>query len=197
MFHSTPVSALQFGLAILATLAFGAAVFVQRLRTPRSEGPSSERSRLSIVGIAIQSAAFFVTSAGILRISNPSLSVPSMILSAVVFCTGFGAVLLFDRSARALGANWSLVARTRMEHGLVRHGPFARMRHPIYFAMLLLLLAIGVGFGHAFALIAAIPLFLLGTTIRVREEERLLRRQFGDEYEAYSRATPSFIPWIR
>jgi protein-S-isoprenylcysteine O-methyltransferase Ste14 len=31
----------------------------------------------------------------------------------------------------------------------------------------------------------------------VREEEKLLRSQFGAEYEAYARRVPAILPWPR
>ena len=105
--------------------------------------------------------------------------------------------MLFQRSARVLGENWSLVARTRSKHQLVRNGPFARTRHPIYLSMLLLLAALSIGLGHFWELIAAIPLFVIGTAIRIREEERLLRSQFGSDYDDYASETPAFIPRFR
>ena len=82
----------------------------------------------------------------------------------------------------------------RVDHGLVQSGPFARVRHPIYLAMLLLLAALGLGLGHIAGLLVAIPVFLVGTAIRVREEERLLRQQFGRAYDDYASVTPAFIP---
>ncbi|HET9146071.1 MAG TPA: isoprenylcysteine carboxylmethyltransferase family protein [Sphingomicrobium sp.] len=151
---------------------------------------------MSIVGIGIQSASFVVAMAAPVKFSTPSESVRSFVLAAIVLALGVAGALLFDRSAKALGANWSLVARMREEHQLVREGPFARMRHPIYFAMLLLLIALSIGLGHIWGLIAAIPLFVVGTLIRIREEERLLRQQFGDAYDSYARETPAFIPFI-
>jgi len=117
-------------------------------------------------------------------------------LAAIVLALGLGGVFLFDRSARILGANWSLVARMRTDHQLVRDGPFARMRHPIYFAMLLMLAALAIGLGHIWGLVAAIPIYIIGTSIRVREEEKLLRAQFGEDHARYVREVPAFIPFI-
>lgn len=197
MTYVSSTSVLQYAAAIIAGLLFGAAVFAKRLSSHRSaEGLTAARSRLSIVGIGIQSASFVVAMAAPVKFSTPSESVRSFVLAAIVLALGVAGALLFDRSAKALGANWSLVARTREEHQLVREGPFARMRHPIYFAMLLLLIALSIGLGHIWGLIAAIPLFVVGTLIRIREEERLLRQQFGDAYDSYARETPAFIPFI-
>ena len=197
MTYVSSTSVLQYAAAVMGGLFFGAAVFAKRLSTHRSaEGLTAARSRLSIVGIGIQSASFVVAMAAPVKFSTPSESVRSFVLAAIVLALGVAGALLFDRSAKALGANWSLVARMHEEHQLVREGPFARMRHPIYFAMLLLLIALSIGLGHIWGLIAAIPLFVVGTLIRIREEERLLRQQFGDAYDSYARETPAFIPFI-
>jgi len=197
MTYVSSTSVLQYAAAIIAGLLFGAAVFAKRLSSHRSaEGLTAARSRLSIVGIGIQSAGFVVAMAAPVKFTTPSYSLRSIFLAAIVVALGMAGALLFDRSAKALGANWSLVARMREEHQLVREGPFARMRHPIYFAMLLLLIALSIGLGHIWGLIAAIPLFVVGTLIRIREEERLLRQQFGDAYDSYARETPAFIPFI-
>jgi protein-S-isoprenylcysteine O-methyltransferase Ste14 len=39
-------------------------------------------------------------------------------------------------------------------------------------------------------------LFAVGTWIRVRSEERLLRDAFGSDFEAYARNVPALIPGI-
>jgi protein-S-isoprenylcysteine O-methyltransferase Ste14 len=106
------------------------------------------------------------------------------------------AVFLFSNAARAMGANWSLVARTRADHQLVTDGIFAHVRHPIYLAMALFLLALALGVGHEANLIPAAPLFVLGTWIRVHEEEKLLRAQFGDAYERYAASVKRFVPGL-
>lgn len=197
MAYVSSTSVLQYAAAVIGGLFFGIAVFAKRMRTPRSaEGLTAARSRLSILGIGIQSASFVVAMAAPVKFSTPSESVRSFVLAVIVLALGATGALLFDRSAKALGANWSLVARMREEHQLVRDGPFARMRHPIYFAMLLLLIALSIGLGHIWGLVAAMPFFLAGTAIRIREEERLLRQQFGDAYDSYARETPAFIPFI-
>lgn len=189
-----PTSPLQYAAAVIGGLLFGIAVVAKRLKTPKSEG-SAARSGLSIVGIIIQSASFLVAAAAPVEFSR-DYSSKSLILAAIVLCLGTGGAWLFHRSAKVLGENWSLVARTRAEHQLIRNGPFARMRHPIYFSMLLLLAALGIGLGHVWGLVAAIPLFVIGTMIRIREEEKLLRAQFGEDHARYVREVPAFIPFI-
>lgn len=196
MAYANSISVLQYAAAVVGGVLFGAAVFAKRLRTPKSAVAKSAWSRLSIVGIAIQSVSFFLAAAGRVEVTTPAWSTRSLALSAFVLFLGVGGALLFDRSARVLGANWSVVARMRTDHQLVCDGPFARMRHPIYFAMLLMLAALGIGLGHIWGLVAAIPVFVLGTAIRIREEEKLLRMQFGDDHARYVSEVPAFIPFI-
>ena len=38
---------------------------------------------------------------------------------------------------------------------------------------------------------------MIGTLIRIRAEEKLMRATFGEQYEAYARRVPSFVPRLR
>jgi protein-S-isoprenylcysteine O-methyltransferase Ste14 len=194
MFQPLPVSPLQLALALFGMLLFAAAVFEKRMKMGVSRKPASSRSYLSLAGILLQSVAFFIVSIGRIIPTADPLAPSSLALSLIVLFGGASGAWLFRASAKALGDNWSIVARMRPEHSLVTRGPFARVRHPIYLAMLLLLIAWAIGLGHLLALIIAVPLILIGTAIRVREEEKLLIAQFGEGYRAYARATPAFIP---
>src|SRR4051812_7348065 len=53
--------------------------------------------------------------------------------------------------------------------------------------LLLYLLSIAAALGHWQQLLMAVPLYLAGTIIRIRDEEKLLRAQFGDEHAQYVR----------
>jgi protein-S-isoprenylcysteine O-methyltransferase Ste14 len=194
MFSNFPPSPLQLGLTALALVLFTAAFIEKRLRTGGARQAPGRRSRLSLHGIALQALAFGAGGTGPIAPTAGSLDPVSLCLALIVAVAGFGGAFLFRASAKALGDNWSLVARTRAEHTLVTSGPFSRVRHPIYLAMALLLIAVAIGFGHISALLLSIPLFVAGTAIRIREEERLLIRQFGASYRAYALRTPAFIP---
>lgn len=47
---------------------------------------------------------------------------------------------------------------------------------------------------HWIGLLAGLVLISVGTAIRVRAEEKLLRDQFGAEYEEYARRVPGIVP---
>ena len=107
-----------------------------------------------------------------------------------------GAIGLFAASSRELGRNWSIVARMRTDHELVRTGPYARVRHPIYLGMLFFLLAFAIGLGHWAQLLLALPVFFIGTAIRTRLEDGLLEQRFGNAFREYRSSTPALFPKV-
>ena len=60
----------------------------------------------------------------------------------------------------------------------------------------LFLLGLATALGHYAQLILAIPIFLIGTTIRTRIEDGLLEAQFGQDFRDYAKSTPPLIPRI-
>jgi len=59
-----------------------------------------------------------------------------------------------------------------------------------------MLLATGLAISAWLGLIVAIALFAMGTTIRIRSEERLLRNAFGEEFDAYAQKVPAIVPFM-
>jgi len=97
-------------------------------------------------------------------------------------------------AARALGRQWALVARVIEGHELIRQGPYGVVRNPIYLAMLGMLVATGLTVSHWQALAGATAVFMIGTEIRIRSEEKLLQEAFGPQFADYAREVPAFIP---
>ena len=52
----------------------------------------------------------------------------------------------------------------------------------------------GLVVSHWIGLLGGIVIFAIGTAIRVRSEEKLLRAHFGAEYEDYARRVPAILP---
>ncbi|HEX3378071.1 MAG TPA: methyltransferase, partial [Candidatus Acidoferrales bacterium] len=75
-------------------------------------------------------------------------------------------------------------------------GPYALVRNPIYTSMLLVLCAIAVMVSTWQLFLAALLLFVTGTEIRVRTEERLLASRFGKDFYAYKRSVPAYLPFL-
>ena len=192
--HQTPIGLPAPVILLMGLLVFGLLVMA-RSGGPRDEA-GSKRSRLSVMGIVIQFISFFLIGFGQMTISYAPTSPEAIKQAGVTLVLSAVTCALFAASKRALGRNWSLVARTRSDHDLVTWGPFAYVRHPIYSALFLWLIAMAVAFGHYWGLVLGVPLYWIGTILRIREEERLLRAQFGAEYEAYAKRVKRFLPGI-
>lgn len=193
---SQPVSFAQFA-AFWAIMLLGAVAML--LAFYRSRGPESavRRSARSRVGIVLQFVGFFAVGFGPIHLAVPSTAVSSLLSATLVVMLEGAAVAIFMASTRTMGKNWSIVARMRPDHQLIRTGPFAVVRHPIYLALLLYLLSMSVAFGHFAQLAVGLAFYCVGTIIRIREEEKLLREQFGDDHARYVREVPAFIPFAR
>jgi protein-S-isoprenylcysteine O-methyltransferase Ste14 len=175
-------------------LAFVVLVVLAMMRRRNESG--AQQDGQSRIAVAIQGASFLVLWYGPVKATLPWLS-PLGVAGFAAVLLLMGAVLgLFAVSSSALGKNWSIKARTLSDHELVRRGPYAYVRHPIYLAMLLFLLAMAVALGHWLQLVAAAPFFFIGTKMRIDAEDRLLEASFGQEFVDYRNSTPALFPKI-
>jgi protein-S-isoprenylcysteine O-methyltransferase Ste14 len=194
MFRPHPISLLQFGL-FWVIVSVGAVALI-RATAHREHGDSAKKSRISTAGIVLQGIGFAACGFGQVRFALPWFATSSLICTGLVALFGGGAIGLFIAATRAMGRNWSVVARMRSDHELVRTGPFAVVRHPIYLALFLYMLSFAIAFGHFTQLLIAVPFYCVGTIIRIHEEEKLLRAQFGEDHARYAREVPAIIPFI-
>lgn len=84
--------------------------------------------------------------------------------------------------------------RSRNVQRLVTYGIFAWARNPLYIGNFLIWVGFVVISGVYWFLPVAIVLFAFEYTLIVRYEEGVLESIFGDEYLAYKRVTPRWIP---
>ena len=113
---------------------------------------------------------------------------------AIIVLVVLASLIFVTAAVRTLGKQWSLQARVLEHHELIRRGPYRIVRHPIYTGMFGMLIASTLAHGHWLGLVIASLVYYLGTVMRIRSEEKLLREQFGSEYEEYAREVPAFIP---
>lgn len=71
---------------------------------------------------------------------------------------------------------------------LVTHGLYKRISHPIYYASIIFLIGLGI---FAWSVVWLVPISLLTAVqvYRMRKENRLLEKVFGDEYRTYKSQT--------
>ena len=115
----------------------------------------------------------------------------------VTFFTGAGILLAglgFAVWARIhLGQYWSGMITLKEGHRLIRTGPYAVVRHPIYTGIITGIAGTAVAVGELRGFLAV----LMYTAIyywKSRHEERLLTPEFGEEYPAYRQAVGALAP---
>jgi protein-S-isoprenylcysteine O-methyltransferase Ste14 len=127
--------------------------------------------------------------------SNPEH--PAALTLAATGCVlAVAGAAVIVRSRIELGSAWSLVAVADEATGLVTTGPYRLVRHPLYLGFLMLTSGEALAFASwpaVLALLAGIgPSFLW----RAVQEERVLRRTFGERYDLYRRQTRMIIPHL-
>jgi len=93
---------------------------------------------------------------------------------------------------------WAQRSALKHTDTLVTTGAYRWLRHPIYFAFGLMLIATGCIVSAGPWLCAAIPIYIAGTEIRVRDEEAELTRRFAEQYATYrTRTRWRYLPGLR
>jgi protein-S-isoprenylcysteine O-methyltransferase Ste14 len=95
-----------------------------------------------------------------------------------------------------LGQYWSGIITLKEGHRLIRSGPYRWVRHPLYTGFLTAVLgsALAVGTGDALIGFAVV---LVAYLIKLRREESVLGREFGEEYAQFRRDVPAIVPFMR
>lgn len=173
--------------------------FWLRKRPPRAR--EVKRDWTSLIGMMLQSAGYFCVWSFPLRqryFSPVASGSPEVEwgVAALTVAMAAASVWLVNAAARRLGKQWALAARLVEGHTLIQDGPYRFVRNPIYAGMFGMLVATGLAVAQWIPLLIAMVLFIPGTYIRIRSEERLLRQAFGPEFEAYARRVPALIPGI-
>ncbi|MGP6191545.1 MAG: methyltransferase family protein [Vulcanimicrobiaceae bacterium] len=94
-----------------------------------------------------------------------------------------------------LGERFSGLVAIQRGHALVTDGIYGIIRHPSYLGLLLTAVGWALGFHSGPGLVVA-ALLVPPLIARINAEERLLRSQFGAEYDAYRARTSRLIPGV-
>ena len=113
------------------------------------------------------------------------------ILGAAMCASGVGLAIW---SRHVLGRSWSNTAALREGHALITHGPYAIIRHPIYFGVMLSVV------GSILVLLEVRALVWLVDAVvcfrKMEPEERTLRSTYPNEYADYERKVKRLLPGL-
>lgn len=129
-----------------------------------------------------------------------SISAPIAILleagGLVLFLAG---LCLTFWARRTLGAMWGISTSRRVkllpDHRLIRSGPYAWVRHPMYLGWWVSVLGLVLIY-RTWILLGILLMSLVIFYRRARLEESVLAGKFGNEWKAYVARSKCFIPFI-
>ncbi|MBZ0299928.1 MAG: isoprenylcysteine carboxylmethyltransferase family protein [Anaerolineae bacterium] len=112
-------------------------------------------------------------------------------LGILVMAAGLG---LFWRSHTDLGRNWSSTLEIHEEHRLITQGIYRQIRHPMYAAAWLMMIAQALLLSNWAAGFGGLISFGLMYFLRVPKEEQMMLEEFGEPYQHYMQQTGRIIP---
>jgi protein-S-isoprenylcysteine O-methyltransferase len=174
---------LTLGVSAVAELAL-------QLRT-RSEGARDPSYVWMLVSSFAGVGLAFVAANAHDRLPGPRL-LPAIAGLALMW-TGF---VLRAWAVRTLGRFFRVEVIVDTDQTLVDTGPYAHLRHPSYTGLLVFYLGLGIGLDSYLSVASAVLPPLAATVNRIGHEERVLRRELGEPYRAYSRRTARLIPGV-
>jgi protein-S-isoprenylcysteine O-methyltransferase Ste14 len=114
------------------------------------------------------------------------------IVGLCLFIVGLSIAIV---AACTLKRFYSSTLVTREDHQLITHGVYRFARHPLYLGVLIAIMGAPVYAPSLYGFLILsllIPIFLF----RIKIEEDMLTERFGDEYQAYRRATKKLVPFL-
>jgi protein-S-isoprenylcysteine O-methyltransferase len=176
-------------------LALGVIWLIGALITKRTARVQTSGSRL------IQ---FALTATGFFLVLQPDLDIGflgyrflprSSAAPYLGFALTVGGAALAVSARVILGKNWSATVTIKQDHEIIRRGPYALVRHPMYSGFLLALLGTALAIGEVRGLFG-LGFVFLGLWLKLRTEERFLMEQFGTLYIQYREETKALIPFV-
>jgi protein-S-isoprenylcysteine O-methyltransferase Ste14 len=181
------------GIVAALWVAWIAYWFISSRSAKSTERAETFRSRASHIVPLVFAGYLF----SIVRIPGSAISLrmyPPHRITNVVEVVGVAFGLCFSAWARVhLGRNWSGIITIKRDHELIRSGPYAMVRHPIYTGLLLAFASMAIGAGTWAGVLGV--LIVAGALVRkLRIEEQFMVAEFGDAYAHYRREVPALVP---
>jgi len=183
--------------ALIPWMAFGAYWASSALRVKRTKEREKSLDRvITLVVVAVAFSLLFGQWPRIGLLQRRFLPRDAWIAYAGVALSFLGAgIAIWAR--HCIGEYWSARVTLKEGHQLIRSGPYASVRHPIYTGMLIACIGTALVVGE-WRGVFAVALLLAAHSRKAVREESMLTREFGEEYTAYRQSTgflfPRFLP---
>ncbi len=157
------------------------------------EFPLYRLLRLVILAITFALLFWNQTAIGILGRGFAPLS-PALAVAGFTIGSAGLAVALWARLH--LGQYWSDKVVVQAGHQLIRTGPYARLRHPIYSGVLLGVVGTALVLDEWRGAIAFL-LLLTNYAVKARKEDRILAESFGAQFQEHRQRAGFLLPRLR
>jgi protein-S-isoprenylcysteine O-methyltransferase Ste14 len=169
---------------------------VSAIRTRDTLQTESFASRYAILLIEVAGfVLLFRHSAGIGFLGNRFMhrTLASAIVGSILTWMGIGLAIW---ARYHLAEYWSARITIKEDHQLIRTGPYARLRHPIYSGIVLAAIGSAVVIDQ-WRCVLGVCLVLIGYCIKARKEETMPTQQFGDAFREHQKHAGFLIPRFR
>jgi len=92
-----------------------------------------------------------------------------------------------------LGKQWSADLQLNPDHQLIESGPYSRIRHPMYTALMTVYLALGIVSSN-YIISTVFIMIIFSVVIRIPDEEKMMMGKFGERYKIYMQKTGRLLP---
>jgi protein-S-isoprenylcysteine O-methyltransferase Ste14 len=169
-------------------------ILLNRLvRSKNANSKELDKNSLNLIWIAIIASMTFgvlnaiywfapMVKTNLLLYLGSVLIIAGMIIRFIAFIT--------------LGKFFTVNLALQNDHRLIITGLYKHIRHPSYSGSLLSFLGFGLSLNNWLSLIIIIIPILVTFINRINIEEKLLQKQFGEEYSDYKKRTKRLIPMI-
>jgi len=180
------------GLFAVLQAATGLVAAVRRRRAKASH-VRLDRGTLPVV-LLLTVTGFFASALCAFRVGGAAMGFRWPVFAVGIFVIVAGAALRLWAIV-TLGRWFTYDVRVAEGQPVVTTGPYRWVRHPSYTGVLLVLIGIGLTLGNWLSLLLISTVPTVGLVLRVRVEERALRR-LGPDYADYAATRARLIPGV-
>ena len=162
----------------------------------RTRGGDAEHGDRSFVPLTLSILAGI--GLGVLAARGGDLALPGpgwwpVVVGLAVFAAGLA---LRAWAVHELGRFFKFTVVVQTNHRVVDSGPYRLIRHPSYTGLLIAALGLGISLGTWLSIPLCLAPPLIGFSLRLTHEERILADELGEPYRSYMRRTQRLVPGV-
>jgi protein-S-isoprenylcysteine O-methyltransferase Ste14 len=179
-----------------AVIVAGGVIFIAFAQLARSRAVAARGASVRTAGGLPQLLPYFfwVPYVVVALRPGPNLARDDWVVAVGCACAVLGIAFALWAIV-TLGRHYDLLLEVHTGHELVRDGPYRIVRHPVYTGLGLHFIGACIATGNVLLIAGTLAVTFPGFYLRARAEERLLREQFGAEYDTYAKRVGMLAPF--